>query len=213
MSNGDPKGSEKDVLARSLAESETRTRLVEAQLEQAMEGYHALKLENETLRAQLEQSEEKHRSESHDMGATLERHKRAVTRELQNEREAMYTRYIVVLDNFDRAFDTLEARAASPNLMEGFILVRNQLVQVLREGGLDRVRTLGLAYDANTSEALQMEPVEDKTLDGVVVRELVRGYRLDGRVIRAAKVVVGQYQSGTDSGETLRVSEQDAEDL
>mgnify|MGYP001004327023 CR=1 FL=1 len=210
MTTGDPQSRENDFLARSLEESETRARLVEAQLEQAMEGYHALKVENETLRSQIQESEEKHRTESQDMGASLERQKRAAARELQNEREAMYTRYVVVLDNFDRAFDTPEA---SPSLMEGFILVRNQLVQVLRDGGLDRVRTLGLPYDANTSEALEMQPVEDKTLDGMVVKELVRGYRLDGRVIRAAKVVVGQYQGGGESGETLRIREQDSDGL
>ncbi len=194
----------------SAEESETRMRLAEAQLEQAMDGYHTLRAENEALRAQIVELREKQRSVTQDLGASLERQKRAVARELQSERETIYARYIEILDNFDRAFDTGEARSASHNLMEGFILVRNQVVQVLRDGGFDRVRTLGLPYDPNTSEAIELEEVEDPARDGMVVRELVRGYRLDERIVRAARVVVGRYSGPPkeDSGETLRLPDE-----
>ncbi|MBX7186584.1 MAG: nucleotide exchange factor GrpE [Vicinamibacteria bacterium] len=207
-----------------LEETETRARLAEAKLEQAMAGYHALRAENEALRAQIGDLHEKHRSATQDIGASLARQKRAAARELQNERETIYARYIEILDNFDRAFDTVEARAASHSLMEGFILVRNQVVQVLKDGGFDRVRTLGLPYDPNTSEAIQIEDVDDPTQDGLVIRELVRGYRLDEHIVRAARVVVGRCvappkeDSGEtvripgDTGETLRVSEEKLEE-
>jgi molecular chaperone GrpE len=195
-------------------ESETRTRLAEAQLEQAMDGYHTLRAENEALRAQIVELHEKQRSVTQDLGASLERQKRAVARELKSERETIYARYIEILDNFDRAFDTGEARAASHSLMEGFILVRNQVVQVLRDGGFDRVRTLGLPYDPNTSEAIELEEVEDPAQDGMVIRELVRGYRLDEHIVRAARVVVGRYSGPPqdDSGETLRVPDEPAQE-
>jgi len=196
-----------DALKAALEESETRARLAEAKLEQAMGGYHALRAENEALRAQIGDLHEKHRNATQDIGASLARQKRAAARELQNERETIYARYIEILDNFDRAFDTAEARAASHSLMEGFILVRNQVVQVLKDGGFDRVRTLGLPYDPNTSEAIQVEDVEDPAQDGMVIRELVRGYRLDEHIVRAARVVVGRCVNPPkeDSGETLRI--------
>ena len=198
----------------SVEESETRTRLAEAKLEQAMDGYHTLRAENEALRAQMVELHERQRSATQDIGASLERQKRAAARELQSEREVIYSRYIEILDNFDRAFDTGEARAASHSLMEGFILVRNQVVQVLRDGGFDRVRTLGLPYDPNTSEAIQVEDVEDPAQDGMVIRELVRGYRLDEHIVRAARVVVGRciQPKKEESGETLRVPEEPAEE-
>ena len=194
-------------LAAALEESETRARLAEAKLEQAMAGYHSVRAENEALRTQMGELHEKHRAASQDIGASLARQKRAAARELQTERETIYARYIEILDNFDRAFDTGEARAASHSLMEGFILVRNQVVQVLKDGGFDRVRTLGLPYDPNTSEAIQVEDVEDPTQDGMVIRELVRGYRLDEHIVRAARVVVGRCVNPPkeDSGETLRI--------
>ena len=215
MSSNDPKPPAPEAEAsHSLEESDTRSRLAEAQLEQAMDGYHTLRAENEALRAQLVELHEKQRTASQDIGASLERQKRAAARELQNERETIYTRYIEILDNFDRAFDTLEARAASHSLMEGFILVRNQVVQVLRDGGFDRVRTLGLPYDPNTSEAIEVEDVEDPAQDGMVIRELVRGYRLDEHIVRAARVVVGRCSEPPkeDSGETLRIPDEDGDE-
>lgn len=189
-------------------QGETRNRLAAAQLEQAMHGYHAVRAENEALRSQLIELHEQHRTATQDIGATLQRQRKAAARELQTERQGIYSRYIEILDNFDRAFDTGEARAASHSLMEGFILVRNQVVQVLRDGGFDRVRTLGLPYDPATSEAIQMEDVDDPAQDGIVIRELVRGYRLDETIVRAARVVVGRYVAAlrAETSETLRVS-------
>jgi molecular chaperone GrpE len=189
-----------------LEQSEARARLAEWKLEQAMAGYHTQRAENEALRSQIGDLHEKHRSATQDIGASLARQKRAAARELQNERETIYGRYIEILDNIDRAFDTIEARAASHSLMEGFILVRNQVVQVLKDGGFDRVRTLGLPYDPATSEAIQVEDVDDPAQDGMVIRELVRGYRLDEHIVRAARVVVGRCLSPKeDSGETVRI--------
>lgn len=192
----------------------TRNRLAEARLEQAMDGYHTLRAENDALRIQIAELHEKQRTASHDLGASLERQKRAASRKLQSERETIYTRYIEILDNFDRAFDTIEARGASPSLMEGFILVRNQVVQVLRDGGFDRVRTLGLPYDPNTSEAVDGEDVDEQARDGMVIREIVRGYRLHEHVVRAARVVVGRWVTPDerDSGETLRMPDEQADE-
>jgi hypothetical protein len=86
-------------------------------------------------------------------------------------------------------------------------------VQVLRDGGFERVRTLGLPYDPGTSEAIEVEEVENSTKDGIVIRELVRGYRLDEHVVRAARVVVGRctQEPSRDSGETLRIPEDEGE--
>jgi molecular chaperone GrpE len=209
----DPPGPGTPDSSPSAEELATKLRLTEAKLEQAMAAYHALRAENEDMRGRLLEVQQAYQSTTQDIGATIERQKRLAARELRSERETIYTRYIEILDNFDRAFDTAEARAASHSLMEGFILVRNQVVQVLRDGGFDRVRTLGLPYDPNTSEAIQMEEVDDPAQDGMVIRELVRGYRLDAHIVRAARVVVGRHTApmGAETSETLRFSEEPPE--
>jgi molecular chaperone GrpE (heat shock protein) len=166
--------------------AESKARLAEERLESAMEGYRALRDQTADLQEQL-------RGAQAEVEKNAERLKKQYDRERQRDREAFYRKYLEILDNFDRAFDTPDARAASPSLMEGFILVRNQLLAIIRERGLERIRTLGLAYDPATSEAVQVEDVTEPKRDGLVIRELVRGYQFEGRVMRAAQVVVGRY--------------------
>ncbi len=95
-------------------------------------------------------------------------------------------------------------------LTDGQMNHRAAAIQTVCDLEFDRVRTLGLPYDPNTSEAIQIEDVEDPNQDGMVIRELVRGYRLDEHVVRAARVVVGRYTAPPkeDSGETLRIEEE-----
>lgn len=166
--------------------AESKARLAEERLESAMEGYRALRDQTADLQDQL-------RGAQAEVEKNAERLKKQYDRERLRDREAFYRKYLEILDNFDRAFDTPDARAASPSLMEGFILVRNQLLAIIRERGLERIRTLGLPYDPATSEAMQVEDVTEPKRDGLVIRELVRGYQFEGRVMRAAQVVVGRY--------------------
>ena len=166
--------------------AESKARLAEERLESAMEGYRALRDQTADLQEQL-------RGAHAEVEKNAERLKKQFDRERVRDREAFYRKYLEILDNFDRAFDTPDARAASPSLMEGFILVRNQLLAVIRERGLERIRTLGLPYDPATSEAVQVEDVTEPKRDGLVIRELVRGYQFEGRVMRAAQVIVGRY--------------------
>jgi len=71
--------------------------------------------------------------------------------------------------------------------------VRTQLLQTLQDEGLERIPVLGLAFDPALSEAVQTQPVEDPDQHQLVVKELLRGYRLKGRIARASRVVVGVY--------------------
>jgi len=76
------------------------------------------------------------------------------------------------------------------------ILVRTQLLQRLREEGLERIPVLGLPFDPEVSESVATLPVPDPDHNGVVVKDLMRGYRVNGRVVRHSRVVIGVYQEG-----------------
>ena len=118
-------------------------------------------------------------------------------------------RFIEVLDNLDRALESAEQAYAGNPLIEGLILVRTQLLQILQKEGLERVPVLGLPFDPASAEAVGIQPVTDPDHDHVVVKELLRGYRLHGRLARASRVLVGVYHepapappSAEPSGET-----------
>jgi GrpE len=64
---------------------------------------------------------------------------------------------------------------------------------VLQEEGLERIPVLGLPYDPSVAEAVETRPVAEPEHHHVVVKELMRGYRLNGRVARASRVAIGEY--------------------
>jgi hypothetical protein len=78
-------------------------------------------------------------------------------------------------------------------MIEGLILVRTQLLQTLQEEGLERVPVMGIAYDPEVAEAVGTQPVDDPDHHHVVMKDIRRGYRLNGKLARAAQVIVGEY--------------------
>ena len=94
-----------------------------------------------------------------------------------------------VLDDFDRALKALESVEAGP-LKDGVLLIHHKLSSVLSQKGLKAMETIGADFDTDLHEAVTNIPAgEDKT--GKVVDELEKGYLLNEKVIRYAKVVVG----------------------
>ena len=107
-------------------------------------------------------------------------------------------RFVEVLDNLDRAIDLIENNFDSDAVVEGIILVRSRLVQLLREEGLEKIFVGGQPFDPTHSEAAAIESVEDDSQDNIVLKELQRGYMLKGALLRPARVVVGRFSRTED---------------
>jgi molecular chaperone GrpE len=155
-----------------------RARLAEDRLAEVLAAYRTLRTENDAFR---------------------ERTTKNLERRYDQRRERLLLKFIEILDNLDRALDAAEETYAGQPLIEGLIIVRTQLLQTLQEEGLERIPVLGLPYDPNFSEAVETRPVDDPDHHHVVVKELLRGYRLNGRIARASRVVVGQYAGPADT--------------
>ncbi len=149
-----------------------RARLAEDRLAEVLGAYRSLRTENEGFR---------------------DRTARNIERRYDQRRERLLLKFIDILDNLDRALEAAEQSYAGQPLIEGLILVRTQLLQTLQDEGLERLPALGLPYDPSISEAVEMRPVDDPDHHNLVVQEALRGYRLNGRIARASRVVVGQY--------------------
>ena len=95
-----------------------------------------------------------------------------------------------VIDNLERALAAAEPidRDTPPShLAEGVKLVYEELAGVLRGAGIESYSPAGEAFDPDWHEAMMTRPGEDGQVLGVVQK----GYRLDGQVLRPARVVVG----------------------
>jgi molecular chaperone GrpE len=149
-----------------------RAHLAEDRLTEVLAAYRKVKSENEGFR---------------------ERTTRNMERKFDQRRERLLLKFIDILDNLDRALEAAESSHAANPLIEGLILVRTQLLQTLQEEGLERIPVLGLPFDPNFSESVSTQPVEDPDHHHLVVKELLRGYRLNGRVARVSRVVIGEH--------------------
>ncbi len=149
-----------------------RARLAEDRLAEVLAAYRKLKGETDAHR---------------------ERTTRNLERKYQQRHEGLLLRFMEILDNLDRALEAAETSYGGQPLIEGLILVRTQLVQTLQEEGLERIPVLGLPYDPHVSEVVATTPVSDPDHHHVVMKEMLRGYRISGRVARASQVVVGEY--------------------
>ena len=155
---------------------ERRARLAEDRLTEVLAAYRQVKTENAGFR---------------------ERVTRDVERQFDTRHEKLLLKFIDILDNLDRALEAAETTYAGNPLVDGLILVRTQLLQTLQKEGLERIPVLGLPFDPSVSDAVFTQPVDDPEQDHLVVREVLRGYRLHGRVARASRVVVGMHRTGS----------------
>jgi len=96
-----------------------------------------------------------------------------------------------VLDDFDRANKATENATDINAIREGVQLVHTKLKSILSQKGLKELESINTVFDTDLHEAITKVPAPDEELKGKVIDELEKGYTLNDKVIRFAKVVVG----------------------
>lgn len=109
---------------------------------------------------------------------------------IQSANEQVIKSLLTVLDDFERAGKAVGQ--ASTQVTEGFILIGHKFRKILDQFGLKPMDiATGSDFDADYQEAISQIPVDDEELKGKVVDVVEKGYLLNDKVIRYAKVVVG----------------------
>ena len=102
------------------------------------------------------------------------------------------TALLPVLDDFDRAMKAAEKFEDIEAVREGFKLIQHKLENTLQSRGLKTIDALHQSFDTDLHEAITNIPAGSPELKGKVVDILEKGFTLNEKVIRYAKVVVGQ---------------------
>jgi molecular chaperone GrpE len=127
--------------------------------------------------------------------ADFENYRKRVSREttdaLARGKADLARQLLPALDNLERALAAGEDAAAHGALVEGVAMVRDELHNRLESAGVESFDPTGEKFDPQLHEALSTMPSEG-TESGVVLETVEKGYRLNGQVLRAAKVVVSQ---------------------
>ncbi len=126
--------------------------------------------------------------------AEFENYKRRSSKErvdlIKNASADISASLLPVIDDFERAIKAMSP-ATDPALKEGIVLIHQKLLSSLEQKGLKAMDSLGKEFDVELHEAITKIPVDNPAMKGKIVDEIEKGYWLNEKVIRYAKVVVG----------------------
>lgn len=155
--------------------------------------------EEDKLRAQVAELNDKLAKEKDDylrLMAEFDNYRRRTSEEklnlIKTAGEETIKGMLTTLDECERAMEMLQNATDIEAAKEGTSLIYNKLLSYLESKGLTSIPAKGLDFDTDVHEAVTMFPVQDESQKGKVIDVMQNGYKLGEKVIRFAKVIVGQ---------------------
>ena len=143
----------------------------------------------------LQAEVEKYRDAALRAAADLENFRKRMIREKEEAirfaNSGLLEKLLPILDNFELGLDAARDDVAAKGIVTGFAMVHRQLGDFLVSSGLQPIDAVGQPFDPKLHEALGHE-TDTKQPDGIVLRQLRRGYRLADRLVRPSSVIVNK---------------------
>lgn len=111
---------------------------------------------------------------------------------IKNAAEKVLLGLLPIVDDFERGLDATRDTDNADAVREGMELIYNKLVKYLNDNGVKVMDSTGADFDAEIHEAIAMVPADGETPAGKVKDTVQKGYTLNDKVLRHAKVVVAQ---------------------
>ena len=106
--------------------------------------------------------------------------------------EELILKFLPILDNLNIAEEKVPREELEKNhWLGGFLRIKRQILEFLRNQGVEEITCLGEKFDPNYQEAVEMVEVKGKE-PGIVVEEIKKGYKLRSKVIRPARVKISK---------------------
>lgn len=139
---------------------------------------------------------EKEKNEYLFLMAEFDNFKRRTAKEkaeiIRNGGESVIKGLLPILDDFERGLASIKDSSDVESVKEGMELIYNKFVKYLEQNGVKEIETAGADFNDDFHEAIALVPVPDESLKGKIIDTMTKGYTLNGKVIRHAKVAVGQ---------------------
>ena len=192
--------SEKDKEILNDAVNETEHSVNEEACEQCEQQEESVELTaEEKLQQELDQANEKIATlEAKDLRqvAQFDNYRKRTIKEkaelIKNGGERAIESILPVLDDFERALANMAKDENAAEIMTGVELIYNKFVGILKQNGLQKIETEGATFDTDFHEAIAIIPAPSEDLKGKVLDCVQTGYTLNDKVIRHAKVAVGE---------------------
>ncbi len=144
------------------------------------------------LKAMEVRFEEKKKQIDEEIARTKTRLQSDYERKVEIEKQKIVLPFLEVLDNLERAI--LATEGERTHLLDGVRMTANLFRAHLKALGVEAIPVLNEAFDPNLGQAVGTVPVSDRSQDGIVVDEVLRGYRMGNQLLRPAQVRVGQFE-------------------
>jgi molecular chaperone GrpE len=148
--------------------------------------------------AALKAEADRYRDQALRAAADLENFRKRMIREKEEAirfaNSGILEKLLPILDNFELGLDAARGDTATPGtkgIVDGFSMVHRQLGDFLVSSGLQPIDAVGQPFDPKLHEALAHE-TDASQEDGIVLRQMRRGYRLADRLIRPSSVIVNK---------------------
>ncbi len=125
----------------------------------------------------------------------FENYKRRTTKEridlFRSANQEVLEAMLPVLDDFERALSSMQLTSENKSIKEGVELIYNKFKSSLIQKGIKEMEVLGKDFDPDFHEAITQSPAPTEDLKGKIIEVLEKGYFLNDKVIRFAKVIIG----------------------
>jgi molecular chaperone GrpE len=111
---------------------------------------------------------------------------------IKNASESLLVNFLPIIDDVERAMNAIETSDNIETTKEGINLIYNKLKEFTRQNGVVEMEAKGLVLDTDHHEAITKIPAPSEELKGKIVEVVQKGYLLNDKVIRYAKVVIGE---------------------
>lgn len=153
----------------------------------------------EALKELLQQKElevEKEKKEYLFLMAEFDNFRKRTVREradlIKSASEKALKGLLPIVDDFERGLDAIRDTTDAEAVKEGMRLIYNKFVKYLADNGVKEIESTGKPFDTELHEAVAMVPAEKEDEKGTVKDTVQKGYMLNDKVLRHAKVVVSQ---------------------
>ena len=108
---------------------------------------------------------------------------------LEYASEELVLKVLPILDNFETCEKCLTCDPEEDKNVKGLLMIKNQLRDFLKSQGVEEVKSVGQNFDPNLHEVVGETEAKDKE-KGLIVEEVQKGYKINGRLLRPAKVKI-----------------------
>lgn len=185
---------EKTIIEEQELQTQTADATDTTTEETATEDTKTLTLEEQLAKAQseIEELKDKYLRQVAEFDNFRKRTLKEKTDLILNGGEKVITAFLPILDDLERAQQNMQKSDDIVALREGVDLILGKLSKVLVSQGLQKMETEGVLFDTDFHEAIALIPIDDETQKGHIIDCVQAGYLFNEKVVRHAKVAVGQ---------------------